>query len=250
MKARTFLWYLQRPSFYPYMVEEIARKFRRPDRRTIEERNIATERCKKESMTLDKFQIPDEYTDYAYKKEDEHKTGLGAGKPFEGLLGSLILSRGFRYVLETGVATGWSSLEVLAALKAKNLKHHLISTDMPYPTKNFEPFVGCVVPESLRGNWSLIKKPDRNGLFDAFNLHDGDFDLMHYDSDKSYWGRMWAYSLMIRRLSRSGVFVSDDIGDNLAFFEFCENNNFDYVVIDKDEDGRHFSGVIDFKNKL
>ena len=45
--------------------------------------------------------------------------------------------------------------------------------------------------------------------------------MCHYDSDKSYDGRMWAYPILWRALRPGGIFISDDISDNLAFRDFA-----------------------------
>mgnify|MGYP000232089255 CR=1 FL=1 len=56
-------------------------------------------------------------------------------------------------------------------------------------------------------------------------------DLCHYDSDKSYEGRMWAYPKLWEKLKSGGFFVSDDISDNIAFKEFSEKLNLIPTVI-------------------
>ncbi len=48
------------------------------------------------------------------------------------------------------------------------------------------------------------------------------FDFCHYDSDKSYQGRMFAYNKIWKNLKKKGIFLSDDISDNMAFFDFCK----------------------------
>lgn len=125
-------------------------------------------------------------------------------------------------IIETGVAYGWSSLALLLSLKER--EGHLISTDMPYAKLGNEDYVGCVIPENLKSYWTLIRKPDVSGLPEAFKVMES-FDLCHYDSDKSYEGRMWAYPKLWERLKQGGIFVSDDIGDNLAFKDFSESIN-------------------------
>ena len=50
------------------------------------------------------------------------------------------------------------------------------------------------------------------------------FDFIHYDSDKSYEGRMKNYKLIWSMLNKKGCFVSDDISDNSAFFDFVISN--------------------------
>ena len=46
------------------------------------------------------------------------------------------------------------------------------------------------------------------------------FDLIHYDSDKSYYGRKRSYEILWFLLKKKGYFISDDISDNLAFLDF------------------------------
>ena len=127
------------------------------------------------------------------------------------------------------MAYGWSSLAILASISDKN-DAKLISIDMQYPKMNNEDFVGIVVSDSLRGQWDLIREPDRNGIKKALNKFGGVIDLCHYDSDKSYYGRMYAYPILWNALKKGGVFISDDIQDNMAFREFVETRNLNFAV--------------------
>lgn len=122
-------------------------------------------------------------------------------------------------VIETGVAFGWSSLALLLSLRQRP-QARLVSTDLAYPRGNSEQYVGCVVPAQLRHQWTLIPYPDRQALPRALKLLPV-IDLCHYDSDKSYEGRAWAYPRLWTALRSGGVFISDDVGDNLAFRDFC-----------------------------
>jgi predicted O-methyltransferase YrrM len=131
--------------------------------------------------------------------------------------------------VETGVAFGWSSLAILAAL-AENGGGRLVSVDMPYPKMNNEAFVGIVVPDALRPNWTLVRLPDRNGLKRALAEFKGSIDFAHYDSDKSYYGRGFAYPLIWQALIPGGVFISDDIQDNLRFAEFVAEKGVPFAV--------------------
>ena len=56
--------------------------------------------------------------------------------------------------------------------------------------------------------------------------------LCHYDTDKSYWGRKWAYPKLWGSLKSGGVFISDDIQDNFAFKEFVEEKGVIFSVIE------------------
>ena len=148
------------------------------------------------------------------------------------LLYHLALQEGVENVVETGVAFGWSSLAILLGLGSEG---QLFSTDMPYVRRGNEDYVGCVVPEDLRGAWTLIRLADHQALPRA--LDDlGTIDLCHYDSDKTYVGRMWAYGLLWEALEPGGFFVSDDIGDNDAFRVFAESVAAEPIVV---EPGRY-----------
>ena len=134
-------------------------------------------------------------------------------------------------VVETGVAYGWSSMAILTALS--DLKDgKLYSVDMPYPRKNNEKYVGIVIPANLKKNWFLVRKPDRPGLMDALKKAGEKIDLCHYDSDKSWWGRHYAYPILWKSLRSGGLFISDDIQDNLYFSEFVKDKSYKYAVVE------------------
>lgn len=148
------------------------------------------------------------------------------------LLYALTVLSGARHVIETGVAYGWSSLAILAAFRASGQPDaRLVSVDMPYPQRGNEEFVGIAVPEELRVAWTLIREPDRNGLKKAIALCGGRVDLFHYDSDKSVYGRAYAYDLMWGTLKTGGLLVSDDIQDNLYFAHFSASTGVEPVVV-------------------
>ena len=148
--------------------------------------------------------------------------------------------------IETGVAYGWSSLAFLLSLnnrKGRNVK--LISTDRPYINQNNEQFIGCVVPSEFKSMWIILRNADKQALPKALKIL-GKIDMCHYDSDKSYQGRMWAYQLLWDALRPGGFFISDDIGDNKAFLDFSKKVASDPVVIKlrSTQDAVHYVGVI------
>lgn len=147
-------------------------------------------------------------------------------------------------VVETGVAYGWSSLAILLSLQRRPTAR-LASIDMPYPERNNDRYVGCVVPDELRSQWTLIRRADRQGLPLAHRALSW-WDLCHYDSDKSYAGRMWAYPLLWEHLRPGGLFISDDIDDNVGFADFCAMVGLEPVVaaMPATQRGRKFIGVL------
>ncbi len=145
--------------------------------------------------------------------------GMGGGADVD-LLYSLCLALNAVRVLETGVAFGWSSLAILTAI-ADRPGAKLASVDLPYLGANLDHLVGIAVPEDLRRAWSLHRGADRDELRGAI-ADTRPTDIAHYDSDKSYLGRLWAYPLIWESLRPGGLLISDDVEDNLAFLDFAE----------------------------
>ena len=124
-------------------------------------------------------------------------------------------------VIETGVAYGWSSLALLMSLKNRN-GSMLVSTDLPYQFKDSEKYVGCAVPSELKFIWKIIYSPDREALPQAEAILPT-IDMCHYDSDKFYEGRLWAYPRLWKAIRPGGIFISDDVDDDLGFRDFCNS---------------------------
>ena len=142
-------------------------------------------------------------------------------------------------VVETGVAYGWSTLSILFSLRNRP-ESRLYSVDLPYVHLNNDNWVGCAVPSELRKQWSLLRCADRDGLPKIFsNL--GKIDLAHYDSDKSFGGRLFSYRLIWRHLRDGGALISDDIGDNLAFLYFCTLVKKEPIII---KENKKFLGLV------
>lgn len=239
-KIKTLIWFLKRPALYSQLLYQFAQKFfPHPDEKT---RPAAQNWCLQHAVST--FDALSELTgeknfdraadlhkmEFAKAEEIVGKTPvqMGGGGDCD-LLYHLTLYKKPVLVLETGVAYGWSSLSILLGLH-KNGAGSLVSTDMPYVKMNNEDYVGCVVPEHLKPNWELIRKPDRNVLKKLSKELDT-VDLVHYDSDKSYRGRMWAYPILWEMLNTNGLLISDDINDNLAFQHFAYKTGKKALVI-------------------
>jgi class 3 adenylate cyclase len=127
------------------------------------------------------------------------------------------------------VGYGWSSLALLLSL-SRRPGAQLVSTDMPYVDRDNEAWVGCVVPERLRSAWRLIRLADGEAVPRALRLLPR-VDLCHYDSSKRYAARRWSYPRLWSALRPGGCLVSDDIGDNLAFRDFCREIGVHPIVV-------------------
>jgi Predicted O-methyltransferase len=243
-KWQTLLWFGSRPDYWGHAMALGARKLR-PNRDAqplrSEARNWAASRAvsKDTAYVSLGLQAPSQtewepFAEAIDQGESLARSSLVAmgGQGAIDFLFASTLKLAAGKVVETGVAYGWSSLAFLAALDSLGIGR-LVSVDMPYPKANNEPWVGVCVPERLRARWELIRQPDRNGLLNAVERFGyGNIDLVHYDSDKSYWGRRWAYPILWKALRPGGLFISDDIQDNFYFKEFSEELGLEPTVIE------------------
>lgn len=242
-KLKTLVWFSRRPRFWAHAIALVTRKVL-TDYDAQEIRSSATEWAKGKAVPLsealgvlgfehenDKLQkIPTEIITEAKTLAKKSKVTMGGAGALDLLYGVTKLLKP-SCIVETGVAYGWSSLAFLLAIN--NLPaSRLISVDMPYLKVNNEPWVGIVVSDRFRKQWTLIKEPDRYGLTRALKIAGGSIDICHYDSDKSYWGRKWAYPKLWGSLKSGGVFISDDIQDNFAFKEFVGEKGVIFSVIE------------------
>ena len=230
-KIKILFYYLKKPIFYRHLFFKLFYKFK------VIPNNISKEKI--EILLIHNYNIFDTkdffekelslkyyvfsenekyYYDNAIKIIDKLPIKMGGAANLD-LIYSIIKNYQYKFILETGVAYGWSSLSILTSLYDNN-QNKLISIDMPYPNFLSSEYVGVIIPEELKHNWILIKKSDRSAL--PLILKKNNFDLCHYDSDKSYFGRMWAYKNIWNNLSNGGVLISDDISDNMAFLDFAK----------------------------
>lgn len=241
-RLKTLSWYLKQPKGAQLVLDLIKRKtIYKAREKTGSE---AKAWCEENALNTDqafKRLFPDSDINYVepetiFPEEFQHAQQKVDGTPFKmggrgntSLLYNVCEQVQAKYVAETGVAYGWSSLSILLSLN-KRPGSLLVSTDMPYAKMGNEDFVGIVVPHHMKENWRLIREADLSGLPKAFKGIEY-LDVVHYDSDKSYLGRMTTYPKLYKKLRTGGVFVSDDIMDNLAFKHFCEQLNIVPIVI-------------------
>ena len=239
---KTGIWFLQRPRFWGHAAALGYRKFV-PSRDAPEHRSFATQwAADRASPVHDALRriglltanntnlprLPSALLQEAECLATASRVTMGGRGDIDLLYAAVLLS-GAERVVETGVAYGWSSLAVLAGLEERG-RGKLVSVDMPYPKLNNEAWVGVAVPERLRARWILLREPDRWGIKKALRCFGDTIDLCHYDSDKSYEGREYGYALLWAALRPGGIFISDDIEDNLSFRDFIEARNARFAV--------------------
>ncbi len=244
-KIRTIGWFMARPSFWPHMAALAKRKFdgsAHHENFYGEAEMWASERAVTVRQALITIRVMDKSAKLAPALSQEllsqandraKQSGVEMGGPGDlELIYQSILAISALKVIETGVAYGWSSLAALAALRQTG--GELTSVDMPYPKANNESFVGIVVPQEWRNKWRLIRAPDRNGILQAIKHFSGSVDLVHYDSDKSYAGRMFALPKLWAAIRPNGLLICDDIQDNFGFRDFCEAQNVPFAITKSD----------------
>tara|TARA_B100000482_G_scaffold135076_1_gene98714 strand:+ start:1625 stop:2407 length:783 start_codon:yes stop_codon:yes gene_type:complete len=238
---RKIIWFLLRPQYYyqffSLFIKKINLYFIKNQDNAIltwcQDNALSTSEALYKITNKSKFNIlRDEYPEL-YKIADEKvtkcpvKMGGSANTDFLYNLCEFLKAKN---VVETGVAYGWSSLSLLLSLKNRE-DSLLISTDMPYPGLNNEQYVGVVISDELKDKWKLIPMEDKKSLPLALDSFE-EIDLCHYDSDKYYEGRMWAYPLMWEKLREGGILISDDIEDNSAFKDFSKKINKKPIVVE------------------
>lgn len=238
---KTVLWYSKRPRLYPELMRAVRAKYARrayaPDTRAeatcwCNEGALTTAEAIAEITGMTAFEpVRDRFRDIFARAEEivqRCPVKMGGASNLDLLFWICEHLRATN-VIETGVAYGWSSLAILLSLQNRD-DAILVSTDMPYLKRNNDAHVGCVVPEQLRPKWQILACADREALPKALKMLPS-IDMCHYDSDKSYAGRTWAYPLLWAALRPGGIFISDDIGDNLAFHDFCSRTGQDPVIV-------------------
>lgn len=128
-----------------------------------------------------------------------------------------------RVVVETGVASGWSSAHILRALEA-NGAGELHSIDLPNVQEGsvLPPgrAAGWMVPAELRGRWTLHLGDARTLLPEVLAAL-GRVDLFLHDSDHSYEHMSFELEQALPRLAAGGLLMSDDVHLHPAWDDFC-----------------------------
>lgn len=167
-------------------------------------------------------------------KEIKHKVGGGGAYH---LLYFLTRKYQPNYIVETGVATGFTSSAILEALEI-NKSGYLFSSDYPYPfLTEDENYLGILVDERLKKRWMLHCEGDEFNLKKIPDLWKGKVDIFHYDSSKWYKDKKRCMQTISQYLSKKAFIIFDDIQDDLFFYDLVNKNNYSNFQI------------IEFKNK-
>jgi predicted O-methyltransferase YrrM len=239
-KLKTLFWYFQNPKLLPDVFFKIRNRLFNHAKENTEQ--AAIEWCKAHALDQEaafaiffpnhqfvsiEKKFAAEY-EYAVQKEKECQFVMGGPGAID-LLYNFCEAGQSGAVIETGVAYGWSTLAILLSLQNRS-GTALISIDMPYAKMGNDNFVGTVVPSTLKERWTLLRESDYTGVPKAI-AQLNEIDLCHYDSDKSYTGRMRSNVMIWNAIKNDGIFISDDISDNLGFKDFCGSINRTPVIV-------------------
>ena len=250
---KSFFWFLSKgPKYYSTLFALILTKLK-PTKDSDKHTEIAKRWCEdnistinecllsiginEENLTLEEAFIPD------YKREiskiiDNSASDFG-GPGHTDLIYTICEKLKIRNAIETGVAYGWSSAAILKSISKRDGR--LTSIDMPMLKQTDYDLIGVAIEKDDRKNWELRREPDRHALPIAISRMKNGIELIHYDSDKSYYGRKWSQELIWKNLKKGGIFISDDIEDNTAFMEFVTENNLKFSILEFE---KKFVGVI------
>ena len=219
---------LLKKNFFSVMIKKI---FKRYEKNTsIEARQWAISKVKISTKDYLKNLDPKLFEETTYAIDEIEKDAkkklftinFSLGGPGNYML-LYFLIRKFKpkIVVETGVAAGWSSLSILRALN-KNGIGKLYSSDFPYfRLKNPENYVGFLANNEINyKDWSLDIRGDEIALKSISSMiPDNSINIFHYDSDKSYSGRLNAYNTIKSKLSDNAIIIYDDIQNNFHEFQ-------------------------------
>jgi predicted O-methyltransferase YrrM len=242
---KSFLWFLLKgPKYYSTLVALTVTKLR-PAKDSEHHIKVATKWCKENLTSIedcfdkigingsDHNSIEDPFSqEYKLKISniiDSSDSDFG-GPGHTKLIYIICESLNITNAIETGVAYGWSSAAILKSLAKRN--GLLVSIDMPMLKQTDYDLIGVAVDSDLQDFWELRREPDRYGLPRAISAMDKDIDLVHYDSDKSYYGRKWSQEIIWKNIKIGGIFISDDVEDNTAFMEFVHKYNLEYNILE------------------
>jgi hypothetical protein len=144
-------------------------------------------------------------------------------------------------VVETGVARGITSRVVLEAMKL-DAKGHLWSIDLPPMREGWRQQAGLAVPETIRGQWTLLRGSSKR-LLPSVAARVGTLDMFIHDSLHTSSNMTFELETAWSILRPGGALLVDDIGLNAAFASFVRNRGVNRWVVAKHRDKADLFGV-------
>lgn len=143
-------------------------------------------------------------------------------------------------VVETGVAYGLSSMYILQALE-ENHKGSLYSIDSVFSPWQTKEMIGAAIPSHLKQRWKFVFGSSYEKLNTLMSSL-GSIDIFLHDSLHTYKNMMYEFETALPFIAKNGFLISDDIGDNNAFYDFSAKMKFDSLILKQKENS--FLGII------
>jgi methyltransferase family protein len=134
------------------------------------------------------------------------------------LLYALVRAVRPKAVIETGVATGFTTAHILAGL-SDNGGGQLDSIDLPPAPLVAEGLVGSAIPPDLRERWRYHWGSSRRHLPRILAKTTGSRRIFVHDSDHSYRNMRWELECAVAALRGGDWLVADDVHLHGAFSE-------------------------------
>ena len=147
-----------------------------------------------------------------------------------------------KIVIETGVAYGQSSSFILCAMK-KNEFGKLFSIDYIFSPWQTKEKIGYLIPTELRDRWKLEFGTSSKKLKNLLNeIHE--IDIFIHDSLHTYQNMKYEFNTVWPHIKKNGFLISDDVSENSAFMEFCEEKKLNPYFLNFEKNNSKFYGGI------
>ena len=172
-----------------------------------------------------------------------------AGALMQGpLLYVLVRALRPKWIVETGISSGYSARLLLEALE-RNGDGHLDSIGIDVFAMGRKPgdaqpgleglHVGWLVPERLKSRWSLLLGSSQDRLPPLLDGKGRTLDLFLHDSLHQYPTMSWEYATAWPALRAGGLLASHDVHANAAWHDFLVAHR-----LASDEELDHDLGVV------
>ena len=150
-------------------------------------------------------------------------------EPLARLVGAATALTAADVVVEVGVARGYSSATILAALEESGPGGRLWSIDLPPLDEDAAAFVGSAVPERLRGRWELELGPSSSALRPLLQRV-APVDLFVHDGDHSYASQLEDLETAWPHVRPGAVVIVDDVWST-AVVDFARDHDAPALVV-------------------
>lgn len=148
-----------------------------------------------------------------------------------------------KIIIETGVAYGHSSSYILEAMK-KNNYGKLYSIDYVFSPWQTKEKIGMIIPKNLRDRWHFEFGPSSKKLKKLLEKL-GEIDIFIHDSLHTYQNMKFEFNTAWPYIKKDGFLFSDDVSENSAFMEFCNENNLSPLFIEFEKNNSSiFGGIV------